>query len=493
MKNKSKRLFTLFLSLFLLTSIILAACIESVDTDSKDTASQEAKSLVPHLERRSFAGKTITILATLEDDVYGDVQIAPTEHMGEPVNDAFYDRNSALEAEYGFKIEALYTAPFAPFTDRVRNDIFADTVEYDAVSAGLMDLAPLVTDGLLINLAEIEGSYLSLDEDWWDPPTIKDMSIANKIFFVTGDIFVLDDENTIVTYFNKDLIEDNNLESPYDLVYSGDWTIDKMHEMAKAVATDDGDGVMNVTGNDIWGLVGGSFESYHYTVGCNSPLVQKDNDDLPYLTMTDEDSLNAFSKVYDMYTDRSCTAYIEQYYAWNDPDAPKVTDNFYSGRSLFFAAFMFLVNNPKMRETKVRYGIVPHPKYNKEQEHYYSTINPYRFYCLSLTDSGQDLDFVTFALEAMAYLGRERVTPEYYNRTLQLKRFDDSESPEMLDIIFSNRIVDLAIVYNWADCIQWYNRVLSSGSNSVVSLVESMREAFEREKESTINAILANN
>lgn len=43
----------------------------------------------------------------------------------------------------------------------------------------------------------------------------------------------------------------------------------------------------------------------------------------------------------------------------------------------------------------------------------------------------------------------------------------------MLDIIFSNRIMDLANIFNWADCIQYYNNMIFNGSNAIASYMES--------------------
>ncbi|MBQ7930091.1 MAG: hypothetical protein IJ334_03640, partial [Clostridia bacterium] len=54
-------------------------------------------------------------------------------------------------------------------------------------------------------------------------------------------------------FFNKNLIEDYNFENPYELVYNGEWTIDKFCEMATAVTTDtNGDG--KFTNEDIIGV-----------------------------------------------------------------------------------------------------------------------------------------------------------------------------------------------------------------------------------------------
>ncbi len=497
--GKNKRIITVFFILIFVFVFLVTGCGDTPGggEDKSDESSGEGLSLVPHLEKKDYAGKTLAILCTLEKDEFGDSQIAPLETTGEPVNDAFYERNNLLEAEYGYKIEAIYTESFTNFTNKVRDDLFADTAEYDIVTSGLYDLAPLVIDGILMDLSSIDNSHLQLDRDWWDIKSNADMSIANRQFFITGDIFVLDDESTVVTYFNRDIIDKNNLEDPYELVENGMWTIDKMYEMGKTAVMDDGDGIMDVTGGDTWGLVCDSFQGYHYTLGCNTPQVEKDKDDLPVLTITNSRNVDAFGKVHEMMTDRACTAYTEQYYAWNDPEGRIVRDHFYSGRALFFGSYMAVANGENMREAPISFGVLPMPKFNEEQEHYTSTINPYRFYCLSVTKAKEHdkeaLDFITFALEGMAYLSRKSITPEYYERTLKLKRFDDSGSIEMLDIIFQNRIVDLSTVFNWADCIQWYNGVLRSSTNTIISFVEGKQDAFNSEMANTIDQIIANN
>lgn len=114
-------------------------------------------------------------------------------------------------------------------------------------------------------------------------------------------------------------------------------------------------------------------------------------------------------------------------------------------------------------------------------------IDPYRFQVLSIMIGCRDTDFVTFALEALAYTSRRMVTPEYYDRTLKNKRFlDDDDSPEMLDIIFSNRMVDLSVAFNWDDCIQYYNNLVFTETPQLVSFVEQHESKFNSEMNETI-------
>lgn len=90
-------------------------------------------------------------------------------------------------------------------------------------------------------------------------------------------------------------------------------------------------------------------------------------------------------------------------------------------------------------------------------------------------------------LEAMAYYNSEKVVDLYYETTLKLKRLnaDDNKAEEMLDIIFSNRIIDLANIYNWENCIQYYNQLLVNNSG-VVSFLEARKDALQNAIDQTV-------
>ena len=482
-------------SLILLLTLVLPLLLISCDGDNKTVSdvsvtTSSSENLVPHLGKADYTGKTLTILATHKTSTYGEAQIAPEELTTEPVNDAFYERNQQLKQEYGFNIKCLYNDGFTKLEEQIRTDINADQNEYDIVASGVQTLALMAEEGYFYDLYKLPNSKLQLDKDWWDTKLLADLSIAHKLFFATGDIFVNDDEYTCVTYFNKTIIENNNLDNPYDLVKEGKWTLDTMYEMVKTAAKEDGDGTMNVTGGDVWGMVSYAFDCYKYVVGCNNPQVYKNEEtDIPYLAMTEPQAITSFDKVFDMFMDKSRVAWTEQYYSWDHAEAATVVNNFYNGKALFFAGRIEAVSSESMKNSTIKYGILPIPKYDENQERYTSVVDPYHFYCLSVVNNAKDIEFSTFAIEAMAYLSKKMVTPEYYNRTLQLKRFDDQDSAEMLDIIFSNRIADLSIIFNWNDCIQYYNNMLFSNSKDIVSYMDARKEAFNTEMNATLEAI----
>ena len=81
---------------------------------------------------------------------------------------------------------------------------------------------------------------------------------------------------------------------------------------------------------------------------------------------------------------------------------------------------------------------------------------------------------------------KSEVTPLYYETTLKSKRLLDESSEEMLDIIFSNRIIDLANIFNWDDCIQYYNQMIMGAGNAVVSFMESRESRMQEGIDQTV-------
>ncbi len=498
-----KKLSILLLVTALLLTALLCACGDgsttTSDTGSSATSqaqdmsseeSSEADCLVPHLGKADYSGKTLRILYSWDHITYSKAEIEPEDGNDEAVNAAFLRRNEALFEEYGFEIAGILTDGWGDFTNRVRNDLFAGTVEYDVVAMGAYYLAPLASDGNLVELTSLGDSHLRLDSEWWDVSANKYLSLGNKLYFTTGDILVLDDEFTHCLFFNKELIDAYSLESPYTLVKENRWTLDKMNEYANIVAQDKGETGMTVVDDDVWGFVGNAFDCYYLVTACNCPMIEKDNDDIPYLAMANERNADAFIKVHEMMNQKTTFAYVEQYYAWNDPNAGNVLKNFADGKALFMGENIQKVNDALLRETDVSFGIVPCPKLDDDQENYTSSIAPYNFYCIGIPDSeSKDLDFITFALEAMAYTGKKYVTPEYYERTLKNKRLDDGEdSSEMLDIIMRNRVVDISVIYDWDNCIQYYNNLLVESANGIISFVEMHESAFNSAMEATLEA-----
>ncbi len=493
------------LSLLILSLIILSVSLASCNNDSTDTSSafgateqseqaseQSAPEefLAPHLGERDLKGFTLTFLAANQDMLYNEAQFVPEELNEEPINDAVYNRNKRIENEYNCEIEVIWhDGSYASYAEKVERDVLSGVNDYNVLMTGVQNLATIAQKHCIYDLNSLEDSNLNLEGSWWDRAANNSMTICDRLFFATGDITIFDEQATQCIYFNKDMIADHGLDNPYQLVYDNKWTIDKMHEMCRAVAVPDGDGIMNMSGEDTWGYVGAYFDTYKFIISSNCPQIERDQNGDPIIAMTNERNINAFNKVYNVMSDKSCVALLETYYRWNDYDNNHMLkDHFYNGYALFNCDLIRAVSSENMLGVDFNYGVLPTPKYDETQEEYIDGIDPPFFYAVSIPAvEGIDVDKVTFVIEALAYLSERDLTPIYYELTLKNKRFgtNDDDAPKMLDIIFQNRCVDLSVIFNWNDCIQYYNQLL--GNNvGVLSFMESKGPAMQAAMDETI-------
>ena len=58
----------------------------------------------------------------------------------------------------------------------------------------------LATEGLLLDLKTVP--WLDLEQHWWDQRANENLIIADKLFLTTGDIAILDNDCTMVMFFN---------------------------------------------------------------------------------------------------------------------------------------------------------------------------------------------------------------------------------------------------------------------------------------------------
>lgn len=326
---------------------VLAACGQD-SADASSAASQTSTAgagsiLIDQMGEKNLEGFTLRILSTTENKdgnrAFGTSQFIPDEKEPGMVSDAIMERNNLIEQTFNCKIDVQFTEPNEAFVQKVTNDYIAGDIDYDVVASGISSngLSALAASGYLEDLNAIENSYLRLDQPWWDQQAVNGLSIDNKLFFINGDLLLTDDERTCMLFFNRDLIEENQLEDPYALVEAGTWTVDKLYEMARAAAVDGGDGKMDVEGGeDTWGLIGAAFDTYKMVLGCNAPMISKNENDMPVITMLDEHNVAAFNKVFAMMSDKNNVAYLESYYRWDDWDnGEKFYNQFYEGRGYF--------------------------------------------------------------------------------------------------------------------------------------------------------------
>ena len=410
-------------------------------------------------------------------DIYAESE------TGDLINDAVYRRNISIEEKYDIKISETRVLS-GSFTTRLRNAVSSGDDDIDAAMPYLGSVVTFAQDGWLANLHSVP--FIDLTKPWWNRSCVEQMSVGGYLYFVQSDLTVIDNDAMEAKVFNKDIIRDHGLESPYDLVLSGNWTLDKLIEMSKGVALDlNGDGVMDLR-DDRFGLVVQRTSFLSYYASAEGTIVSKDRDDLPYINFPNEKNYALLTKLTEMMQDKSNVVDLHRYegkIGIYDEQAKMFSED----RALFMWIRMRIVEN--LRNMEADFGIIPKPKYDENQKNYISRMNPNTATVITVLKTNPDFERTGIILEALTAESKYTLQPAYYELNLKTKYARDSESEAMLDIIYDTRytLYDIAEIYNFGDFTGTIRRVPTHDGNAdYASHFERLEPRMQRDIEKII-------
>ena len=124
--------------------------------------------------------------------------------------------------------------------------------DFDLMVGGISYVTRHIANNLYTDMNKLD--YLDLSQPWWYDYVNDELEIFDRLYLAAGQYGMLSTVNAVVTFFNKQMMIDYNLGNMYDIVRSGEWTYDKMIEMASVVIQDvDGNGIYDM--NDVFGMV----------------------------------------------------------------------------------------------------------------------------------------------------------------------------------------------------------------------------------------------
>ena len=474
MANYMKNITALILSAILLISAF-SSCGEAAaeaqapasatlqtETAAEEAAQTEDPGFKDDLDSRyDLGGREFRFLTYGNGDPYAwsEIDVIVEGETGETINDGIFRRNLVLEDRLNIKIASTWTMNAA--ADIVKSVSAGDSA-YDAVWMRISASGPSAQKGALLDWREIPN--VDLSKKYWDSSMMRDLSIGNMVFFMTGDISTIDNQATWTGMFNKDMIKDYGLDSPYDLVYKGQWTVDRFSDMSKNVSRDlDGDG--QFTPRDMYGLSTTFDTVYGLFYSCGLTFIGKTEDDLPFFALDLDRAQTVLEKTCEIFNRGSTTLCANR--ITGDSDVISTIRNaFNENRALFYCEVMFHVAN--LRQMENDFGIIPMPKYDEAQSDYITFVNPAGS-CLGVPITTPDTGETGLVLEAMASASKEFLTSAYYETALKGKYARDEESAEMLDILLNNRVYDLAMIYGWGGIQSDYNNLVQKDNTDLSS------------------------
>lgn len=491
-----KRLLAILMTAVILCGI-LAACNPAEpavsETDVSDDVSEEVV-YGADLEVKDLDGRVIRVLCQ-DYNAQGNGSILG--FGGEIIQREDYAEDTAssvdvAKAEVRRLIEERYNCTITGkieagsqvnvITSQVASGLTSENGGYDILFDNVNATASLWLDGTFLDLNAIET--IDLSNPWWDQQAVNDLSINGKLFVAMGDINTQDNDGTWIIFFNKVLAAEELPETNfYEMVDNNEWTMDNFISICKNVTHDsNGDGALDEF--DTWALGTETYNIYVHALASGEKIVKKDSDDMPYLSFQTESMYDVLSTISSFYSDKN-TVMIADDGRFSSKGYSNVFEAttikaFTDGRELFYMGG--LMNLTGFRSMEDDFGMLPIPKMTADQDRYYHSVSFHQTSSLAIPYNTENVEDLGLVIEAIAAMSKNKVTPEYYDRTLKLQASRDEDSGRMLDIIFESRVFDLGFIYGWGNV---RNAFFTTDPN-YASRFEAVADLAQEEMEETL-------
>lgn len=449
------------------------------EAQAEEPSRAEPERFVPDLPEADFGGYEFCALVC-ENNVYGFYTFDVEEETGDALDDAIYMRNRQIEQRYSVALKQSAIQDFMQLGERFKKSVKSGSDDFDICLQIDRFGYDLAVEGYALSADKLP--YLDLSQPWYRHDLNDTFSVGGKYFIAYSDECLHIYEGSMIVCFNKKLVSDLQLESPYNLVKNDEWTYDSFFGLCRAAALDlDGDGQM--TDADRYGIVCQDDQLLsNFWICAGFQTVAKDPGGMLVLNIADENfyrllekahqNLFGGSKIYfDAHRDK-----VDTLKPRNAQDGVRdiSLQQFESDLALFHAASVGRV--PHMRSMDTDFGIIPFPKADEAQGRYYTRVSG--GWIKMVPSHAPDPGRTSVILEAMAAESRNSVLPAFKETNLKTKFARDDESAEMLDIVFGSAVADLGDIMFFDICVAFVEE--TRGNGNFASLAEKKSASFQK-------------
>ncbi len=449
-----KKLLCMALALLMLVSIIACGGNDVVDTDADgenntiDTDSIEDP-IDPQLEAIDGGKMELHFLARepgLTANYWYEETISENNGIANVVDAAVFKRNTFVEEKYNIKISRT-AINYNQISDTINiqvNSMAEDADSYHIALPMLTHAFNMTKNGYNYAIDELE--FIDPSKPYWRSDIYDATTIKGKNYFISGDINTSVYGSSWTTFFNEEIVKNNKIENPYDLVKKGQWTIDKMLELSKNFGGDGGDGVYD--NSDDYAICSGNWVWQCLFYGADLRFVDKDANDMPYVVCKDmgkrEIIQDVLTRIVTIMNDPSLSINANLVGLSSQP-----SKLFCDGQVLFYLANVnnaFVEND--IKDMSQEYGVLPLPKLSEDQEFYTNAVHTYHSSTVIVPKNIKKdmLPLISSVLEDMSYYSYLYVKPAYYDTIITYRSIRNDESFEMMPYIFESFNIDLGLI-----------------------------------------------
>ena len=453
-----KRIFAVVIAIIMLLSCLVSCSGDGdpIVTDNKKPVTAETtvsnnesttylEPMDSDLEALDYGGAEIHILSRSNPEHTGENEMWVEEFTNEPVNDAIYNRNLAVQQLLGVEITEERAHEHIVLQEKVDIMVHSDDQTYDIVAASVYYGVPMILQGLVYNLLDNGiDDHLDITKPWWAQYWIDNAIMNDRLYCITGAPALSLTRLMFVTYYNKDLAEANQLEDLYTVVKDGRWTMDYLAETASGVYVDkNGNNLRD--DEDTYGILIDNYVNVDvFWSSFDMNILSKTEDGWFELDTGDKEKISvAYDKIFSLIYENYGSYNMETTSHNGSADYNGI---FANGDALFNIRELLGAETAAFRNMQDDYGILPTPKFDEKQKEYYTyPHDQYSVFMIPITV--KDPVMSGAVLEAMAYESYKSLHPVYYDIVLKGRYANDPQSRQMLDMITANVTVDSCWIY----------------------------------------------
>lgn len=404
------------------------------------------------------------------------------EQTGDTLDDTIFQRNRKVEEAFNVTLVGV-DKDIGEAAGELRKTVNSGEDVYQSALISLGSIAPLVQEQMLMNLRDCDA--FRVDEEWWDQEILRTYNIGGNdiVWFAASELSLTGLECTVVPFFNERILNNLDLESPYDLVRNGTWTFDKLGEYAKAGANLNGADsfdTYDASGPAQYGIVSYSTFPHAMLIAANEDYIRLDKDGIPYFALENDHFFTVADKI------ASLTATSGEFNDFNSGDI-HYESIFRDGRALLTIAQVKATT--KFRSMDDTFGILPMPKFDEAQEDYRCMrTGTSCVVCVPVTIG--DMDACGAVMDALSYYSYTDVLPAYYDVTLTQKGLRNEDSVEMMNLIRDSRVPEIGSTFGWTSAISsQIETQLMKGKSDLASKIASQKSKVEAKIQETLELL----
>lgn len=491
-----KRAFLPILTAFLaLLMILLPACgkkkqpavDQTTAEDPAATVDNDPMNLVP---KEDYNNDNFIVVSPTR--TWATTAMTSESLNGETINDAIFRRTAKVNERLNINIVDRIVADV---NATVQNTIQAGAHEFDLLQVWPSVALNMYQQGLYADQSKIKT--LNLNNDWWEHDFNDEVNVGSAKYITFGQSSLVLYSGLYIYVFNKTLVNNNQLDDPYELVADGEWTWDAVYEMMRKVTTDKSGEGSSVASGDTLGLVGHINHCQGIILSSGEMFGSRNAEGVLSYTGLSEGYRNAFEKyvnyfVANEYVAMSGSSNPRDFNGYNSTTGyADYLSYFNEGKALFLTTGTSEVTT--LRRGNVEYGVVVAPKYDENQAEYitpvYRNVDGFAVPNFAPED-GYETDYfkrVGIVMDTLGAASYNYLINEHIENVLYYKVAKDPTALKMIQQAYSNPMIDVILSNNFGTCADTIQGLISRrdpNTNSVdeirLMIIKALQKAQTR-------------